>query len=483
MSRQRGTAQRSGSEPGSARPASAVAKPDVRRGSPLLKLQRTIGNKAVQRLVRLQQADSEMMQDDMNLSTHLDNGMNSPGHPLDDAAREFMEQSFGVDFSGVRLHTDAAAGRSADAFNAKAYTVGPDIVFGDGQYSPDSSEGQRLIAHELTHVVQQQSGPVAGTLAADGSLSISDPEDSFEQAADAQAERVLGSGTSEAKQSPSQAATGVSVQRDDNADDDVDQVVGAAGVPHAGVELYEGAQATKESVETAKGITESFEGLEDTFGPLPATVTAAAEGSPTLADTAAAAQIAQASGEGALGGVPGATLGNALAPLALGAGIYDDTKAIEDMSKHGANLENTPELVQGTLEATSGGIGTLGLAGAGLSALGATGAGGAAAGAAAAAAPVGMVAGAGALGMLAGKEMGDLADSSYTKTGAFGVDPDTGKNQSAMDWGSNWGTWVDKKLGNTDPSVLGGIAAGAGGIVGGIGGALYGAGNWLSDKI
>ena len=69
-----------------------------------------------------------------------------------------MEPRFGHDFSRVRVHTDQAASRSAEALAAQAYTVGSDIVFGAGRYAPASRDGQRLLAHELAHV-QQQSGP------------------------------------------------------------------------------------------------------------------------------------------------------------------------------------------------------------------------------------------------------------------------------------------------------------------------------------
>jgi hypothetical protein len=473
---------------GSSRPthlvASKPALPTAANSHPILKLQKMVGNRAVQRLIESQFKGSAQETNEAP-GMIVNAALTSPGNGLDAATRALMESSFGSDFSGVRVHTGALAAESAAAIRAHAYTSGKDIVFAEERYAPGTPEGQRLLAHELAHVEQQGSGPVAGTTTADGSLSISDPGDSYEQAADARAEQVIDGGTREATQPAGEAAPGVSVQRQDDDNSNLDTAATVAGVPHAGAELVEGAQATGEAVENAEKVVNSFQGptLQGIFGALPETVTAAAEGSPSLADTASAVQVSQASGAGALGGVPGATLGNALAPLALGAGIYDDTKAIEDMSQHGANLENTPELVQGTLEATSGGIGTLGLAGAGLSAAGATGAGGTAAGLAAAAAPVGMVAGAGALGMLAGKGMADVADSSLTKTGAFGVDQATGQNQSAMDWGANWGTKYDKWAGNTDPSVMGGIAAGVGGIVGGIGGAAYGGYNWLKQKL
>ena len=79
----------------------------------------------------------------------------SPGRPLPPSERRFFEPRLGFDFSGVRVHTDSAAAASASAVGARAYTVGRDVVFGSGQWSPGTTEGRRLIAHELTHVVQQ----------------------------------------------------------------------------------------------------------------------------------------------------------------------------------------------------------------------------------------------------------------------------------------------------------------------------------------
>lgn len=82
--------------------------------------------------------------------------LRSPGRPLDAATRGFMEPRFGYDFSQVRVHADARASASAREVNARAYTVGHDIVFGSNQYSPATTSGRQLLAHELTHVVQQQ---------------------------------------------------------------------------------------------------------------------------------------------------------------------------------------------------------------------------------------------------------------------------------------------------------------------------------------
>jgi peptidoglycan hydrolase-like protein with peptidoglycan-binding domain len=88
--------------------------------------------------------------------------LRSPGQPLEAATRSFMEPRFGHDFSGTRVHADPAAAESARAVDALAYTVGHDVVLGHGQYAPQTTAGQRLLAHELTHVVQQTAGTKQG---------------------------------------------------------------------------------------------------------------------------------------------------------------------------------------------------------------------------------------------------------------------------------------------------------------------------------
>lgn len=85
----------------------------------------------------------------------VDDVLRSIGQPLDPPARAFMQFRFGHDFSQVRVHADARAGDSARALDARAYTVGRDVVFAPEQYRPGTAEGRRLLAHELTHVVQQ----------------------------------------------------------------------------------------------------------------------------------------------------------------------------------------------------------------------------------------------------------------------------------------------------------------------------------------
>ena len=85
------------------------------------------------------------------------------GEQLPAPVRSFFESRFHHDFSGVRVHQDTRAAESARSLGARAYTFGPDIVFGSGEYSPDSDRGAKLLAHELTHVMQQGAGRPMGS--------------------------------------------------------------------------------------------------------------------------------------------------------------------------------------------------------------------------------------------------------------------------------------------------------------------------------
>ena len=136
----------------------------------------------------------------------------SGGTPLDKDTRGFMESRLGADFSNVRVHTDATASESARAVQAHAYTVGSDVVFQSGKYQPESDSGKRMLAHELTHVVQQRSGPVDGT-PAPGGIQVSHPSDRFEQAAESSADRVMSSSAS-APTATSLGPASASIQRE-----------------------------------------------------------------------------------------------------------------------------------------------------------------------------------------------------------------------------------------------------------------------------
>jgi len=86
--------------------------------------------------------------------------LRSPGRPMDSRTTAFMESRFGHDFGAVRIHSDGTAAESAQVLGARAFTVGQDIVFGADQYAPGTESGRRLLAHELSHTIQQRSIPV-----------------------------------------------------------------------------------------------------------------------------------------------------------------------------------------------------------------------------------------------------------------------------------------------------------------------------------
>ncbi|MEJ2854005.1 MULTISPECIES: eCIS core domain-containing protein [unclassified Saccharothrix] len=156
--------------------AAAAGRADVLGPTGMLGLQRAVGNAGASAVV-----DEE---------SPVHGVIRSGGAPLDAGVREDMETRFGTDFSGVRVHTDGAASESAKSVNAQAYTVGDNIVFQNGKYDPSTDSGKHMLAHELTHVVQQRSGPVDGTDAG-GGVKVSDPSDRFEREASANADRLM----------------------------------------------------------------------------------------------------------------------------------------------------------------------------------------------------------------------------------------------------------------------------------------------------
>lgn len=150
-------------------------------------LQRAIGNAAVIRLLTGQQhihdAGCEGEQP-VQLGLAVHDVLSRPGQPMEAAKRAEMEARMGHDFSDVRIQTDAAAKASASEIGARAYTSGNHIVIGEG------GGDRHTLAHELAHVIQQRQGPVAGTDNRAG-LSVSDPSDYFERAAEVTATRVM----------------------------------------------------------------------------------------------------------------------------------------------------------------------------------------------------------------------------------------------------------------------------------------------------
>ncbi len=169
------------------RAAPVVAKGGVAATpSGILHLQRTAGNALVAQLLEDEHLEAARDQQ----SPVKDVVGSGGGQPLDAATRSLMESRLGHDFGAVRIHTDAKASESARSVHANAYTVGRDVVFRSDQWSPGTAAGQRMLAHELVHVVQQAAGPVDGTPAA-GGIRLSDPSDRFEREAEQVADRVM----------------------------------------------------------------------------------------------------------------------------------------------------------------------------------------------------------------------------------------------------------------------------------------------------
>ncbi|MGW7449431.1 eCIS core domain-containing protein [Kitasatospora sp. NPDC054795] len=173
-----------------------AGKPASRVAPPLLALQCSVGNAAVVQMLhraghteargRFQpgdEFDGRQAEHAVQRSTVQD-VLRAPGRPLDHDTRTEMEGRFGEDFSDVRVHTDAAARASAVEVGARAYTSGHHVVIGDG------GGDKHTLAHELTHVIQQRQGPVAGSDNGTG-LKVSDPSDRFEREAEANATRVM----------------------------------------------------------------------------------------------------------------------------------------------------------------------------------------------------------------------------------------------------------------------------------------------------
>lgn len=180
--------------------AAAAGRTDVLGAAGLIGLQRAVGNAGVASM-----ADEER--------SPVHDVVGSGGSPLDADTRADMEARLGHDFGDVRVHTDAAAHESARSVHAQAYTVGSDIVFQRDRYDPSSETGRHMLAHELTHVVQQRSGPVDGTDAG-GGVKVSDPSDRFEREAAATADHVM-AGTAPV---PAGGGTAAAVQRQEESE-------------------------------------------------------------------------------------------------------------------------------------------------------------------------------------------------------------------------------------------------------------------------
>lgn len=148
----------------------------------ILRLQKRHGNRYVQRMLAARQSE-----DDVTATPAIESAINRQrggGRGLDQGLRSRMESAFGADFSGVRVHTDSQSDTLNQSLQARAFTTGQDIFFRQGEFNPGGSAGQELLAHELTHVVQQNGATVQGK------LTVSQPGDRLEREADEMAQAV-----------------------------------------------------------------------------------------------------------------------------------------------------------------------------------------------------------------------------------------------------------------------------------------------------
>lgn len=165
-------------------PSNQPAKSTVTQSQhAILMLQKAAGNRAV----------GQMLHSDANQRASISRDvpgmlvpavLRSPSHSLSPTIQTEMRQKFGHNFDSVQVHTNAQAAASAELLNAQAYTVGNHIVFGANQYAPETRDGKRLLAHELTHVMQQPKTTHT-------ELTVGEPDSLHEREADVQSQRIL----------------------------------------------------------------------------------------------------------------------------------------------------------------------------------------------------------------------------------------------------------------------------------------------------
>lgn len=150
----------------------------------LLRLQMRYGNQYVGRVLNRASSGGEATHEMEGIERSIDSARGS-GHGMDHGTRTRMETAFGADFSGVRIHSDSRADGLSKSLSARAFTTGHDVFFRQGEYHPGSSSGRELLAHELTHVVQQTGDGIRRK------MSVSEPGDPHEVEADKMAHAVI----------------------------------------------------------------------------------------------------------------------------------------------------------------------------------------------------------------------------------------------------------------------------------------------------
>jgi hypothetical protein len=186
-------------------PAEQAAAPQGLSG-----LQRQIGNQAVQRLL-MQRSAQEPVELDAATADRIQRERGG-GQPLNPAVQASMGEAMGADLSEVQVHTSPESDALNRQLGARAFTTGQDVFFREGAYDPHSTGGQELIAHELTHVAQQQAGQAGGA----GRMTVNAPGDAYEQEADATAKTIVsGSGAGGGARSSTNAGAQAQRQEDE----------------------------------------------------------------------------------------------------------------------------------------------------------------------------------------------------------------------------------------------------------------------------
>ena len=425
-------------------------------------------------------------------------GARATGKPLEPAVRTGMEARFGHDFGAVRVHDGSAAAAAAAALDASAYTVGDDLVFGAGRYAPDTWGGARLLAHELTHVVQQDHG-------GERTHAVSDAHDPAEAEARLAADAVVVGGEVSVS-----APAGAAVARAGEAEDSplgtfstistllgFPGKVGLTSLPF----MTENAGGFMPSYADRLGFIPGITGTLGTVGALDKAVSGFAEGdylkgaSGTLGTAGGLGGLVSWLGKDTLGSTAG-TLGGAAGLFGAGGSVLD---AIGNFSEgnYGAGAYDSTKALGGTMSglATLGGFKLSSVAGMGA---GQALAGGGASGLAALG-PAAAVLGAG----LAGAGVGTML-SEHTTVGENSVDSlgwlddlltDEGEQsfllQQTENIGENWenGEYLDA-IGNGLAIGGLGLAGAVGGLAGGavdlaeqVGGGISDAASWVGGGI
>jgi hypothetical protein len=201
----------------------------------LLRLQRQYGNRYVGQVLSRARAGEEGGEGLAGVERSIDAGRGG-GQGLDHATRTQMESSFGADFGGVRVHTDAQADSLNRALSARAFTTGQDVFFRQGEYNPGSSGGRELLAHELTHVVQQNGDGIQRK------MTVSQPGDPHEVEADQMAKAII-----QQEQQPSASADRQALSRQEEEKEEM-----ATKLDRAAIQRQP--EAVKDEEEKKKGL-------------------------------------------------------------------------------------------------------------------------------------------------------------------------------------------------------------------------------------